>query len=415
MVRERLSIGMFSCLYSQINGSAHAVRFLSEELAKLGHDVHVFAPRIVNGHQKPKHLHYHDMGGARVADTTGFILSFPLHQAFAPAPDYLDVAHIQTHVSIGALAIHWAKRTGTPIIGSHHSPMTYYTNNIPIVGKFLMKNDLIWRYERLMMEKYDLCHVPTPTKKEMLLNYRFKEPIVALTNGIRDFYFKNVNPNGIFEKYGIKKDKKVMLYASRLAPEKHPIRVIKSFRNIHRRVPDAHLLLVGSAGQSSKAVEKIVQKRKYRDYVSYGGRVSFEDLVKLYNAADVSGLWSWVEAEGLVLLEAMAQGTPNVGTNASGIANVIRHGKTGYLANDLPEFEDYVVKLLKDDELRRRLGENAREVAEEYRLENVARNWVDIYKLVKDQLYPLRYHGERRTKRVKIAKEFARNKNSIHF
>ncbi len=406
---------MFSCLYSQINGSAHAVRFLSEELAKLGHDVHVFAPRIENGYQKPKHLHFHDLGGARVADSTGFILSFPLHQAFAPAPNYLDVAHIQTHVSIGALAIHWAKRTGTPIIGSHHSPMTYYTNNIPVIGKFLMKNDLIWRYEKLIMEKYDLCHVPTPTKKEMLLNYHFKEPIIALSNGIRDFYFQNIKSNGILEKFDVDDGKKVLLYASRLAPEKHPIRIIKTFKKIHKRVPDAHLVLVGSLGPSSKTVEKIVNKRKYRNFVTYGGKVSFEELVKLYKAADVSCLWSWVEAEGLVLLEAMAQGTPNVGTNASGIANVIKHGSTGYLANNLKEFENYVVKLLKEDALRERFGDNARKVAEEYRLENVAKKWVEIYKLTKEEIYPLRTHGKERSGRVEIAKQFAKKNPSVHF
>ncbi|GAH71120.1 unnamed protein product [marine sediment metagenome] len=63
-------------------------------------------------------------------------------------------------------------------------------------------------------------------------------------------------------------------------------------------------------------------------------------------------MWSWIEAEGLVLLEAMAQGTPSVGANACGISNIIRHGETGYLANNLDQFKDYVIKLLKDDNKR---------------------------------------------------------------
>jgi glycosyltransferase involved in cell wall biosynthesis len=416
MARKRLNIGMFSCLYSQTNGSAHACRFLSEALAKLGHNVHIFAPKIDNGHNgKPKHLHFHDLGGARVAESTGFVLSFPLHKAFMPAPKYLDVMHIQTHASIGALGIHWAKRNGIPIVGSHHSPMTFYSSQyLPIIGRLLVKNEFLWWYERLALEKYDLCHVPTKTKKEMLLEYKFKEPIISLTNGISDLYFQNPKPNGIREKYGIE-DKKVLLNVARLSPEKHPIRLIKQFKNIHKRVPDAHLLLVGADGPSSKSVKRIVNKRKYRDFISYAGRVPFDDLIKLYNIADLSCLWSWVEAEGLVLLEAMAQGTPNVGANGSGIADVIQHGKTGYLANNLNEFEEYVVKLLKNDDLREKFGKNARKIAEGHRIENVAKNWVKIYELTINELYPLRYYGRERRERVEIVKNFARQNPNIYF
>ncbi|MBY8983375.1 MAG: glycosyltransferase [Candidatus Lokiarchaeota archaeon] len=415
MVRNRLDIGMFTGFYSQMNGSAHATRSLSETIAELGHNVHVFAPRITNGYEKPKNLHFHDLGGARVAKKTGFVLSVPIQKIFKCNHDYLDIAHIQTHASIGVLGINWAKNLGIPMVGSHHSPMTFYTTQyVPIIGKLLVKNDLIWRYERFILDKYDLCHTPTKSKKEMLLNYKFKEPIIALTNGLKDFYFNDVKENGIREKYDLV-DKKVLLYVSRLSPEKHPIRIIKAFKNIQKRVPDAHLLMVGSEGPSTEAVTRIVNKNKYKDFVSYAGRVPFEDLLKLYNMADVSCLWSWIEAEGLVLLEAMAQGTPNVGANAMGIANVIRHGETGYLANNLEEFEDYVVKLLKDDDLRKDFGKNARNIAESYRIKEVAKNWIELYKFTIEQLFPLRYYRKERKKRVELVKDFIKPFPNIYF
>ncbi|MBY9006327.1 MAG: glycosyltransferase [Candidatus Lokiarchaeota archaeon] len=415
MVREKLEIGMFTSMYSQMNGSAHATRFLSETIAELGHNVHVFAPRITNGCEKPKNLHFHDLGGARVAKKTGFVLSAPIQKIFKCDYDNLDIAHIQTHASIGVLGINWAKNLGIPMVGSHHSPLTFYTSQyVPIIGKFLVKNDLIWRYERFILDKYDLCHTPTKTKKEVLLEYKFKEPIIALTNGIRDFYFSNLKDNGIREKYNLK-DKKLLLYVSRLSPEKHPVRVIKAFKNIQKRVPDAHLLMVGSEGPSTKAVKKIISGSKYRDFVSFAGRVPFDDLLRLYKTADVSCLWSMIEAEGLVLLEAMAQGTPNVGTNASGIANIIRHGETGYLADNLEQFEDYVVKLLKDDDLRKEFGNNARNIAENYRLKEVAKNWIELYKFTIEQLFPLRYYRKERKKRVELVKEFIKPFPNIFF
>ncbi len=415
MVKNKLEIGIFSNMYSQMNGLAHGVRFLSNAIAKLGHNVHIFAPCIQDGYKKPKTLHFHDLGGVQIGHKTQFVLTVPIHKIFLCQEDYLDIAHIHTHATVGAMAINWAKYLGIPMIGSHHSPMQFYTAQyIPIFGKLLAKNDIIWRYERQVLDKYDLVHVPTKTKKDLLLRYRFKEPIIALNTGIPDFYFKTLKQNGIREKYNLE-DKKVLLYASRLSPEKHPIRVIKKFREIHKEVPDAHLLLVGSPGPSTDAVEKIVRNKKYRDFVSYEGRVPFDDLLKLYNAVDLTCLWSWVEAEGLVLAEAMAQGTPSVGANGCGIANIIRHGVTGYLANNLDQFNEYVIKLLKDDDLREEFGKNAKLIAEDYRIEKVAKTWIQLYKFTIDELYPLKYRREERRHRVNLLKEFIQQFPNVYF
>ena len=97
MAKQQLDIGFFSAVYSQINGHAHSVRFLSEAIAKLGHNVHVFAPRIQDGYEKPKTLYFHDLGGAIIGKNTGFVLSVPIQKMFFSQEDYLDVAHIHTH------------------------------------------------------------------------------------------------------------------------------------------------------------------------------------------------------------------------------------------------------------------------------------------------------------------------------
>jgi glycosyltransferase involved in cell wall biosynthesis len=406
MVKQKLDIGFFTAMYSQTNGTAHAVRFLSEAIAKQGHNVHVFAPRIQNGYKKPKNLHFHNFGGARISSKTDFVLSFPIHEYFFCEEDYLDITHIHTHATFGTMAINWAKYLGIPMVATHNSPLQFYAAQyVPIIGKILTKFDLIWRYERHILEKYDLIHVPTPSKKSLLREYNFKEPIFTLTNGIHDMYYQELKTNGILEKYGLK-DKKVMLYASRLSPEKHPIAIIKAFKKIHKEVPDAHLLLVGSDGPSTKAVKKLLNSNSYSEFVTYAGRVPFEDLLKLYDAAHLTCLWSFVEAEGLVLIEAMAQGTPNVGANACGIQNVIRHGETGYLADNLKEFQRYVIKLMKDDDIRIKFGKKAKEVAQHYRVSEIAKTWIDIYKFTINQLYPLRYYKKERKHRVKLAKNF---------
>jgi glycosyltransferase involved in cell wall biosynthesis len=243
------------------------------------------------------------------------------------------------------------------------------------------------------------------------LEHWFKEPIITLTNGVHDLYFQNLKENGIREKYGLE-DKKVLLYASRMSPEKHMVSIIKKFKQIHKLVPDSHLFIVGSDGPSSESVKSLSNNL---DYVSCAGRVPFNDLLKLFDTADISCLWSWVEAEGLVLIEAMAQGTPNIGANGYGIRDVIQHGKTGYLANNLNEFKDYVVKLLKDDDLRAEFSRNAKIAAEKYRISRVAETWIKLYKFVINDLYPLRYHDIERKRRVELVKEFIHHLPNVSF
>ncbi|MHA1803790.1 MAG: glycosyltransferase [Promethearchaeota archaeon] len=415
MAKQALNIGFFSCMYSQINGTAHAVRFLSEAIAKTGHNVHVFAPRIENGYKKPKNLYYHDLGGARISKDTGFVLSVPIHKIFFCKEDYLDIAHIHTHATIGSMAINWAKYLGIPMIGTHNSPMTFYTAQyVPFLGSLLANSDIIWRYERHVVDKYDLVHVATKSKKKLLREKKFKEPIICLTNGIHDYYFQNVKENGIREKYNLQ-DKKILLSAARLSPEKHPISLIKTFKNIHKKDPDSHFVIVGNSGPSTGLVKRFIRKWRLENCVSYLGMVPFEDLLKLYNAADLTCLWSWVEAEGLVLIEAMAQGTPNVGANGYGIRDVIRHGETGFLANNLHEFEEYVLKLLKDESLREEFGKKAKKIASRYKISEVAKTWIKIYKFVINELYPLRYYRKERKERVELVKEFIHHLPNVSF
>ncbi|MFW9999883.1 MAG: glycosyltransferase [Candidatus Hodarchaeota archaeon] len=416
MAKQKLDIGFFTSMYSQVNGTAIACRNLAEAIAKYtGHNVHVFAPGIEKPKTITKNLYLHNFFGAKISPKTGFVLSFPLHRYFFCNHDYLDIAHIHTHASFGSMAINWAKYLGIPMTGTHNSPLSFYTAQyIPILGKLLARMDWVWRYERHVLDKYDLVSVPTKSKKDLLRDQRFKEPIVCLTNGISDLYFTDVKENGIRDKYNLD-SKKILLYASRLSPEKHQLSIIKTFKSIQKEVPNSHLVLVGSDGPSSSHVKKLIKKRQYRDNVSYLGRVPFTDLLKLYNTADLACLWSWIEAEGLVLIEAMAQGTTCIGANATGISNVIQHGKTGYLANNLYDFKDRVVELFKDDDLRTEMGMNAKMIARNYRISKVAKTWIKIYKFVINELYPLRYYKQERKNRVELVKEFIRKLPIVSF
>jgi len=415
LTKKILDIGFFSIMYSQVSGIAKAVRSLSEAIARTGHRVHIFSPKIQNGNSKPKNLFYHDVGGYRIGHDPEIIFSLPIHNYFFPEHEFLDISHIMTPVTIGVMGLNWSKYLGIPIVGTHNSPLSYYSDiYVPIIGKIMSKTGFLWAFERHIWQKFDLVSVPTPSKKKLLLKHRFlKNPLIILTNGIEEFYFKKVDGGEIREKYNLR-DKKILLYASRQSPEKNVEKIVKSFKRIHKEVPDSHLLLVGT-GPSMPSIKQKIQGYKLQEHVTQTGYVSDNDLLKIYNAADISCLYSWVEAEGLVLLEAMAQGTPSVGANGCGIQDVIRHKKTGFLVNNLSEFEKRVIQLFKDDDLRAEFSKNCKNIVKLHRIDEVAKRWIKIYKFTINELYPLRYYKRPKEERFQKVFEFAQKIPGISF
>jgi glycosyltransferase involved in cell wall biosynthesis len=118
----------------------------------------------------------------------------------------------------------------------------------------------------------------------------------------------------------------------------------------------------------------------------YLGFLDDEHAVTLaYNVADVVLVPSQAEAFGLVALEAQACGVPVVGFRVGGIAEIVRDGVTGLLAEDgdVDGLVERVERLLDDGELRARMGENARRVVlEEYTVELQARRYLDLCQTV---------------------------------
>jgi glycosyltransferase involved in cell wall biosynthesis len=112
----------------------------------------------------------------------------------------------------------------------------------------------------------------------------------------------------------------------------------------------------------------------------------------LYSAADVLLFPSRNETFGLVSTESMACGTPVVAFQVGGVADAVRHGVTGLLAEleNVVAFRDCIVQLLENDELRQTMGQHCREIAvKEYSLDVLTHRHVDFYsEAVRSRLSP---------------------------
>ena len=140
---------------------------------------------------------------------------------------------------------------------------------------------------------------------------------------------------------------------------------------------DLCLLVVGGAldpGDDAPETEKIeelrrlVHQHRMEANVSFVGSMDQQRLALFYAAADVCAVPSLTESFGLVALEAMACGTPVVGTRVGGLQTLIEDGESGLLvpAGDYQALADAMARVLSDHRLRMHLAHGARDRAEHY-------------------------------------------------
>lgn len=130
------------------------------------------------------------------------------------------------------------------------------------------------------------------------------------------------------------------------------------------KVPDAHLLLVGD-GKLRKSYERLASDLGIVSRCHFAGSVKDDGLVAAYRSADVLAFpsTSAAEAFGLVAVEAQACGIPVVASNLPGVRTVVADGETGFFVpvRDVDALADRLNRILKDADVRRKMGESARQ------------------------------------------------------
>ena len=186
-----------------------------------------------------------------------------------------------------------------------------------------------------------------------------------------------VIPNGVdCERFStnvqplIKKENNIfrILYLGRLDKRKGVLVAINAFKKIHDKIPNTKLYIVGG-GPLEKEACQLACNLQLKESCYFLGYVKREDLPGYYASADVyiaPALGG--EAQGIVLLEAMASGRVVVASDINGYREVIENEKTGifFIPGSSDDLADKVTDIIKNDELRNSLMKNSRVSAEKY-------------------------------------------------
>jgi phosphatidylinositol alpha-mannosyltransferase len=172
-----------------------------------------------------------------------------------------------------------------------------------------------------------------------------------------------------------------ILFVGRFEERKGLPTLLEAFATLKPKVPNAHLVVVGS-GERRAQYEEWLERRGVRD-VHFVGRVPDEDLAGYYQHSDVfCAPNTGNESFGIVLVEAMAAGCPVVASNIEGFAELTVYGAHGLLVTPKSPraLADALTRVLTDEALREALASRGNEHARQFDWPVVANTVLEFYR-----------------------------------
>lgn len=158
--------------------------------------------------------------------------------------------------------------------------------------------------------------------------------------------------------------KKIIISVGRLVHRKGQDKLIEAMPTILRKIPNAHLLIVGQ-GPYKNHLDKLVKKFSLEESVTFVGRILYDKLPIYLSAADLFAMPSRsrffgleVEGLGIVYLEASSCGIPVVAGNSGGAPDAVLEGVTGFCVDgtDVNQIASAVIDVCSNAERASHMG-----------------------------------------------------------
>ncbi|HHT9136057.1 MAG TPA: glycosyltransferase family 4 protein [Candidatus Wunengus sp. YC60] len=356
---------------------------LSGHLLNQGHEVHIFAHKFTQ--DQDKRLLLHPVPAVSFWSPLkywSFALNAP--KIIKKAGIKFDIVHgftqtlFQDIYRVGG-GCHWDYMMHTyPLMHSVFGKIIMCLNprhmSILLLEKIIFKRKLY---------KQVTC-ISEQCKKEIIHHYKLPaNDIEVVYNGVNTMVFTPQNRlkyrTAIRAKYNVAPDEILLLFVGSGFKRKGLKYVIDAFPLIDE---DKKLkLLVVGKGKVRK-YQKLAKDNGIADKIIFAG--VYKNIQEIYAAGDIFVFPSEYDAFGTACLEAMASGLPVIASRASGVSEVITHGKDGFVINypiDAKEIAHYINLLLEEGK-RNQMGSAARQKSETYSFEANVEKTLRIYQKV---------------------------------
>jgi 1,2-diacylglycerol 3-alpha-glucosyltransferase len=365
-----------------VGGVARSVSTFAEEYTKRGHDVLVVAPAF-EGNPLPKKAEAMVERVPAIQNFNGsdFSVRLPIATVLSPRLDQFpaDVVHAHHPFLLGDTALRVAASKNVPVIFTHHTRYEDYTHYVPFNSPALREFAA-----NLSTHFANLCDgviAPSESIADLIKSRGVEVPIKVVPTGVDVRAFASGNRQRTREKLQLKDDTFVVGHVGRLAPEKNLEYLAEAVALFVKRTPNTRFAVVGS-GPTENVIKEIFAKHEVSDSLILLGKLTGSPLYSAYRAMDVFAFASQSETQGMVLAEAMAAGLPVVALDASGVREVLRHGKNGFMLPSSASPRRFAMalgRLHKNADTRDAFTRDARKTAELFSRARCAEMALDFY------------------------------------
>lgn len=382
-----MNIALFTDTYlPDINGVATSTSILRNELVKHGHQVLVVTTVLP-----------HD---SSYVDDEQFVLRLPgidLKKLYGYRASNIysikgmrevrdfqpNIIHIQTEFGIGIFGKIAGEILNIPVCYTYHTMWADYSHyiapgNIKAVDQVAKK--IIEKISKIYGETCSELIVPSQKTADALREYGISNSINVIGTGLQLEHFskQNVNHklmNEIIDQYQLK-DKFVVTFLGRIAPEKSVDLLIEAMLDISKQSSHICLMIVGGGPQLDELKELVLQHH-LENFVFFTGPKKKEDVPSYYHVSQLFVSASITETQGLTFIEAMASGIPVLARYDKNLDGVILDGRNGYFFDDKDDLVQKIIELSHSDLTS--LCEHAVEDAMQYSSENFYKKIMNVY------------------------------------
>ena len=370
--------------FPRVNGVSTSIETFRRNLQLLGHTVDLIAP----DYGKPT---ANENGIVRVParavplDPEDRLMGYGwvMQQLERLRGEHYDLIHVQTPFVAHYLGVKLSHLLDIPCIETYHTFFEEYLYHyIPFLPKSLTRW-LAKRFSRHQGNSLDGMVIPSRPMQRVLQDYGIATTMEVIATGIEPASFVLGDRVAFREKYGIAQERPMLLFVGRVAHEKNIDFLIQVVNQVRKEVADV-LFVIAGEGPARVHLEQEVKRLALGQHVRFIGYLDrHTELNNCYRAADIFIFSSRTETQGLVLLEAMAQGVPLVSTAELGTRDVLQDGAGVWIAQEeLSDFSSNVVKMLGHAQARSDLGELGRAYANEWSAAKQAKKMLAFYNTV---------------------------------
>ena len=244
-------------------------------------------------------------------------LKFPYKKLRKEKPDVLHVPHYNVPIFY----------RGKMVITIHDLTHLIYPEFLPNQFAYFYAKFMIW----LAIKKADkVITVSQNTKNDILKMFKVNpDKIEVIYNGVGEEFVEKDKKDiqYLYQKFNIPENKKIIMYVGNLKPHKNLERLLEAYAKTKNK-EETCLVLVGKAFEKYNVLEDTENKLEIKEQVIHTGIVTQEELIDLYNLADLFVFPSLYEGFGIPVLEALACGTPVICSNTSSMPEVGGNGVT---------------------------------------------------------------------------------------